>query len=39
MSPTASGFTASKSVGWLQAYAEQINHSLNPTGVLRYAAE
>jgi phenylpropionate dioxygenase-like ring-hydroxylating dioxygenase large terminal subunit len=33
------GFTVSKSVGWLQAYGDQIHKSLNPTGVLRYAAE
>ncbi|MEI9852493.1 MAG: hypothetical protein WDN24_18345 [Sphingomonas sp.] len=32
------GFTAPKSIGWLQAYAEQIRKSLNPTGVLQYAS-
>jgi phenylpropionate dioxygenase-like ring-hydroxylating dioxygenase large terminal subunit len=32
-------FIAPASVGWLEAYADQIRNSINPTGALRAAAE
>ena len=32
-------FVGSSSVGWLAAYADEMRHSINPTGALRQAAE
>jgi phthalate 4,5-dioxygenase oxygenase subunit len=32
-------FVGPSSVGWLQAYSDEIRSSLNPTGALRVAAE
>jgi hypothetical protein len=32
-------FITSNSIGWLQAYSDELRISQNPTGVLRIAAE
>jgi phthalate 4,5-dioxygenase oxygenase subunit len=32
-------FTTSSSIGWLQAYSDELRDSQNPTGVLKIAAE
>src|SRR5262249_37778706 len=32
-------FVAPVSVGWLEAYSNEMNNSVNPTGTLRVAAE
>ena len=32
-------FVAPSTLGWLQAYSDQIRESQNPTGALKHAAE